>query len=434
MAGPMTFTELVAEIERALSADDHNHALSLTDKLLAAHPDALSAWQIRAHVLSALRQPMQAAEAYGRVLEITPANAEAMKQRALALSAAGQRDEAAILAQQALDYLPAEPALLQIAAAPAPLPARGSLREALDYLDAGLIDQSIVYLSRLVERHPERLDIRVWLAQALWQQGLRVSAAQACQAILDELPDCLNAHALLLVFWKQVGPAGFAALHLNVIARLDPDHRHTKALLGDQAALMALGELATQFEEEADQVADWVEMLAAASTAAPKSLDRSPSPPAESSMAASQSDNELPVDEKDGMPGPLVPLEWQLAEAAPADQPAADDEALFEGLPVRAKPAGRRASRRPRRSSSTDHASAAPAARQQVVARYEQAIAQSHPEQLDRIIAELEMMRVAQPADRTVYELLGMAYTRKGNLSAALEAYHHAMSLAADKR
>jgi cytochrome c-type biogenesis protein CcmH/NrfG len=68
------------------------------------------------------------------------------------------------------------------------------------------------------------------------------------------------------------------------------------------------------------------------------------------------------------------------------------------------------------------------------VARYEQAIAQSHPEQLDRIIAELEMMRVAQPADRTVYELLGMAYTRKGNLSAALEAYHHAMSLAADKR
>ncbi len=435
MAGQATFIELVAEVERALSANDYNCALPLTDKLLAAYPDALSTWQVRARVLSALSQPLQAAEAYGRVLDITPADAAAMTQRALALSAAGQHDEAALLARQALDYLPAEPALLQIAAAPAPSPARGSLREALNYLEAGLVDQSIVYLSRLVERAPDRLDIRVCLAQALWRQGLRVSAAHTCQAILEELPDCLNAHALLLVFWKQVGPAGFAALHLGAIARLDPDHRHTKALLGDEATRVTLEEPATQFGEETDQVADWVEALAAASTAAPKSLDRSSSSLAEPPPSFTTGSNVPPIDNEDGTPESLVPLDWQLAEAAPADQPAADDEALFEGLPVRARPpAVRRAARRPKRPSSAGGAPAAPAARQQVVARYEQAIAQSHAEQLDQIIAELEVMRVAQPADRTVYELLGMAYTRKGDLGAALDAYHHAMALAADKR
>jgi hypothetical protein len=63
MAGQATFIELVAEVERALSANDYNSALSL--KLLAAYPDALSTWQIRARVLSALSQPLQAAEAYG---------------------------------------------------------------------------------------------------------------------------------------------------------------------------------------------------------------------------------------------------------------------------------------------------------------------------------------------------------------------------------
>jgi tetratricopeptide (TPR) repeat protein len=353
-----------------------------------------------------------------------------MKQRALALSAAGQHDEAATLARQALDYLPDEPALLQIAAAPAPSPARRSLREALDYLDVGLIDQSVACLSCLIERAPQRLDIRLTLAQALWCQGLRVSAAQLCQAILEELPDCLNAHALLWVFWRQVGPAGFAALHLDAIARLDPDHRHTKALLGDESALAALEEPATQFSEDTEQVAEWVEALAAASTAAPKSLDRSLSSPAEPPLLFTTGNDALPANDEEGTPEPLAPLEWQLAEAVPDDQSAADDKALFEGLPVRATPpAVRRATRQPKRPSSAGRASAMPATRQQVIARYERAIAKSHAEQLDQIIAELEVMRGTQPADRTVYELLGMAYTRKGDLKAALDAYHHSMGV-----
>jgi tetratricopeptide (TPR) repeat protein len=290
-------------------------------------------------------------------------------------------------------------------------------------------------LSRLIERAPQRLDIRLTLAQALWRQGLRVSAAQLCQAILEELPDCLNAHALLLVFWKQIGPVGFAALHLDAIARLDPDHRHTKALLGDEAALVALEEPATQFGEDPERVVDWVETLAAASTAAPKSLDRSSSSLAEPPPSFTTGNDALPADDKEGMPELLAPLEWQLAESAPDDQPTADDKELFEGLPMRTRPpAMRRATRQPKRLSSAGRAPAALAARQQVVARYEQAIAKSHAEQLDRIIAELEVMRVAQPTDRTVYELLGMAYTRKGDLRAALDAYHHAMSLAADKQ
>ncbi len=442
MVGQMAFAELLAEAERAFSTNDHNRALALTDELLAAHPDALSAWQVRARLLS---QPLQVAEAYARILDITPADAEAMKQRALALSAIGQHDEAMRLARQALDYLPAEPALTPFIPASG-LPVRGSLREALDYLDAGLFAQSIALLRRLSERAPERLDIRVCLAQALWRWGLYVSAAQTCQVILDELPDCLNAHVLLLAFWKRFGPAGFAELHLSALARLDPDHRHTRALLGDEFALIVQEASAAQAGGDTEQVAEWVETLAAASTVVPRSLER-PAPAMAGGMSSVQGDEQAMMTPSEGHVlddapeeelEPLVPLEWQLAEESPTEGPTADKSLQFGELSIRMKqPAGQRPRRRARRAADPGRPSTIPVAgarEQQIVARYEQAIAHAHAEQLDRIIAELELMRAAQPADRTVYELLGMAYTRKGDLAAALEAYRHAMTLAADKR
>jgi len=441
VASPTAFTELVAEAERALGADDHSRALALADDLLTAYPDALSAWQIRARALSMLRQPLQAAEAYGRILDITPTDVGVMKQCALALSAAGRRDEAAALAHQALDHLLVEPALLSMIAAVGPLPMRGSLREALDYLDAGLIDQGIACLRRLTARAPERLDIRMLLAQALWRQGLRVSAAQTCQTILDELPDCLNAHALLLAFWKRVGPSGFAALHLAAIARIDPDHRHAKLLLGGEAEL---DESPIQAGEDSEQAAEWVEALAAASTAVPRLPERPTLTPSSYSSATDNLDisisEEMPMNEGKGMPDSLVPLEWQLAEESTTEPLTVSKDLPFSRLSDQAdQPAAQRPNRRSRRASGASRAPSRPAdeptaRQQQVIARYEQAIAHSQSEQLDQIIAELEVMRAAQPTDRTVYELLGMAYTRKGDLATAMEAYHRAMALAKDKR
>jgi tetratricopeptide (TPR) repeat protein len=440
MAAQTAFAELLAEAERALDAGDYSRALALSDELLASYPDALSGWQVRARALSELDEPLHAADAYGRILDITPADVEAIKHRARALSAAGQHDEAMLLARQALDYLPA---MQHAAAAAAPSSTRGSLREALDYLDAGLLAQSIALLRRLAERAPERLDIRVCLAQALWRWGLCVSAAQTCLVILDELPDCLNAHALLLAFWRRFGPAGFAEFHLSALARLDPDHRHTRALLGDEFTLIAQEASAAQASEDTEQVAEWVETLVAASTVVPRVPDR-PAPVIAGRTSSVQGDEQAtmtpseghaPSDAQEEALGPLVPLEWQLAEELPTDGPAADIQ--FDRLSIRMKqPAGQRL-KRPRRAADFGRPKTIPVAsarEQQIVARYEQAIAHAHADQLDRIIAELEQMRAAQPADRTVYELLGMAYTRKGDLGAALEAYRHAMTLAADKR
>jgi len=69
---------------------------------------------------------------------------------------------------------------------------------------------------------------------------------------------------------------------------------------------------------------------------------------------------------------------------------------------------------------------------QEAVTLYEKAIVASRGKALDEVIADLEAVRAAQPSARAVHELLGMAYARKGDVAAALDAYHRAMALAAD--
>ncbi|MFN4294146.1 MAG: hypothetical protein ACK4JD_08445, partial [Thermoflexales bacterium] len=355
----------------------------------------------------------------------------------------------------------------------------------------------------------------VALAHALWEAGLRVAAAEACQCILDIQPDCLNAHALLLTLWRQIGPPGLEQAHLNAVERLDPDHRYVKALLGDDSPLEVVSVPAVRqpsahptAEAEALDRADWVDDLVAAASSAPKPLERIAQPVSPDDVAhpldrddaliaaassgefaaavagddvvhlddaAGAGDDVIPVES-------LIPLEWEeaedmsgegdeaasawltdVADAAPGDfvptrpqlttpdeagrAPSAgawpEWEANGVAIPARVAEPKQHAPRRVASSAplaGPTAASRAAAAReaisqgrwQEAVSLYEKAIALGRGRALDEIIADLEALRAAQPLTRAAHELLGMAYARKGDMDAALEAYHRAMALAAN--
>jgi tetratricopeptide (TPR) repeat protein len=521
-----TFNDALSEVQDAITAADYDRAIALTDDLLVSYPDALSVWRMRASAFSASGRPFQAAEAYARVLDIVPVDVDAMSNMAMALSASGQHAEAKLAARQALDYEPENAALLRIVALPgveeANFPDVGAhLREGLGDVRAGLLDRGIARLSYAAAQRPDRVDVQVALAHALWQAGARVAAAEVCQSILDAQPDCLNAHALLLALWKSIGPSGLELPHLNAIARLDPDHRHVKALLGDASPLDVQDVPAVRppgfqppDEEAADRAdwrADWVDDLVAAASSAPRPLERHAPPfaapdashPLEGDdiliAAASQDAVEEEVggdvvhlDDVQATPAEsLIPLEWEeseeLLEAPPVEEGASpvwlseDSGAEPEGFaPARPQrpmpdaadgvpayiepleweaeerlagqpaetvepkpPTAKSASLRPvvgAAAGLTTAAARAAAAReavsqsrwQEAVTLYEKAIVASRGKALDAVIADLEAVRAAQPSARAVHELLGMAYARKGDVAAALDAYHRAMALAAD--
>ena len=57
---------------------------------------------------------------------------------------------------------------------------------------------------------------------------------------------------------------------------------------------------------------------------------------------------------------------------------------------------------------------------------YEQLI--SKGKHLDEVIEDLESAALSYPGAQRVYEVLGMAHTRKGNVASALEAYRKALA------
>ncbi|MFC1465696.1 MAG: tetratricopeptide repeat protein [Candidatus Brachytrichaceae bacterium NZ_4S206] len=524
MTSESTLGDALSEVEAAIAAGEHDRAIALTDELLLSYPDAISVWRARAQALSASGRPFQAAEAYQRVLDVAPADVGAMTRLALELSASGKLAEAKLAARQALDYEPEDEALLRIVASPGAedadlLDVGAHLREGLNDVRAGLLDRGIARLNYVAAQRPDRADVLVVLAHALWQAGSRVAAAEVCQSILDIQPDCLNAHALLLALWRQIGPSGLEQAHLNAIERLDPDHSHVKTLLGDASPLDVVSVPASRppspqpavEEAEALDRADWVDDLVAAASSAPRPLERIAPQILPADMAhplerddaliaaassgeaeAVASDDVVHLDDVAGagdeaMPAEsLIPLEWEEAEdlldeggeVAPAwltGEASAEPGSFVPSRPQRlmpdatdgvpahieplewevgeapvgeaevAAPAAEPKPRAPERGQPSGApvvpaASKAAAAReavtqsrwQEAVNLYEKAITSSRGKALDEIIADLEAIRAAQPATRAVHELLGMAYARKGDVDAALDAYRRAMALAAD--
>ncbi|PJF47962.1 MAG: hypothetical protein D6709_03090 [Chloroflexi bacterium] len=516
MTSEPTLGDVLSEVEAAIAAGDHDRAIALTDDLLQSYPDAIGVWRARAEAFDASGRPFQASEAYRRVLDIAPADVNAMRRLALALSHAGQGAEAKLVARQALDYAPEDEALLRIVAArdaeDAEWPEVGAaLREGLNDVRAGLFDRGITRLHSVVAQCPDRADALVALAHALWEAGLRVAAAEACQFILDIQPDCLNAHALLLALWRRIGPPGLEQAHLNAIERLDPDHRHVKALLGDDSPLEVVSVPAVRQpsaqsaaeEAEALDRAAWVSDLVAAASSAPKPLERIAQPfsandatyPLErdDALIAAASGDEVAAAvagdvvhlhdaagaDDDGMPvESLIPLEWEESDDVSGESGAAASVWLTDAVdaepggsvpmppqPTRPNVSAGGASpewvaneatmptwiaqpkpHTPRRGASraslaglmaTSRAAAAREAInrgrwQEAMSLYEKAIALGRGKALDEVIADLAALSTVQPLARAAHELLGMAYARKGDMNAALQAYRRAMILATE--
>jgi predicted Zn-dependent protease len=51
----------------------------------------------------------------------------------------------------------------------------------------------------------ERVDLRVLLAEALWWAGEKIEAEEVCRLLLEQLPNCVQANAILAEILMQTG-------------------------------------------------------------------------------------------------------------------------------------------------------------------------------------------------------------------------------------
>ncbi len=284
-------------------------------------------------------RPLLAAEAHGRVLDFLPADRNAVAALARMLDVAGNANEARIWARQALDYKPLDLELQRIASSPGepykPDAVAVTLQAALAQIQVGLLERGIAGLKHAASQRPDRADVKVALAHALWKSGWRVITAQLCHSILDEQPDCLDAHVILLQLWQKLGAPQQEQFHLHAIEHIDPNHRMTAELLGNRTPLAVQDVLAartsdgtsvvtTQEDEQSRE--DWVDRLVAAASSAPAPIDKlAPAialPPStvtatdgfETDDVDDTNDLDIDIDTSDPINvDALLPLEWSAA-------------------------------------------------------------------------------------------------------------------------
>jgi tetratricopeptide (TPR) repeat protein len=537
-----TLDAALAEVAEWVAAVNYEQAIARCNELISSYPDAVRVYRARASAYELSGDATHAIDDYTRVLDIVPADARAMVGLARSQLIAGQpRDvhSAEIVARQALDYDPANSDALQIAGDTDETSApTGQIAFARARFSAGLANRAMTVLRRLGAAQPDRVDIQVILAEFMWRNGLKIATAELCQSILDQEPDCLNAHVILAALWTQIGNTPLAELHTRAVDRLDPDHRETQAWLADRSPFTVrevppfIQPESQQELEAADEEGDgerdrsaWVDdLIAASSPVTPVSAEAAPAtaPRADdadqyegeiagtaplewmpaggddssdedvpawlTSLRAEAAKDDVAANVKKAAPVPpvahesraaeydITPLAWApddieealppvmpvtpdvadeppqpVAVAAPEPQPEAQidvsaepvvmpeapapeapapDVSLAQRVKPRKrlrKPAARAGKARP------GHDEALALARKAIeTGRYDEAAEYytnliASGKKLDSILADLDVATHAYPDVRRFHALLGDVYTRKGDVNAALMAYHRAL-------
>jgi tetratricopeptide (TPR) repeat protein len=195
-----------------LEAHQNEYAADMFRRVLSADPEDMPAWVVMSEVCDQ-RDELNAALWYlERAFELTTDNKLVGEQLGQLY---GRRDGV-------------QPQRVQLT--------RGALARL--YLKGDLLPRAISEFHVLLAEHPERVDLAVALAEALWRNGQRLEASEVCQSVLDRLPYCLKANLILGEIWTG-GGRGEGQMYLRRAKALDPENRMAQALFGDTSVLPA---------------------------------------------------------------------------------------------------------------------------------------------------------------------------------------------------
>ena len=145
------------------------------------------------------------------------------------------------------------------------------------YLASEMYHAAIAETRQTLSQDEDRIDLQVLLAETLWRMNQRVEAVSLSLDILNKLPNCIQANAILSEIWLQTGRTGEAQVHLKHLQdlmQIDQAHCDDETIVchafrapgappvPEEVTLEFLGE--PQVETAVADV-DWVQEFASAS-------------------------------------------------------------------------------------------------------------------------------------------------------------------------
>ena len=233
------------EAVRLLRNRDPAAAISICRRILETFPKHVETYAILGQAYLQASRHEEAANILRRVLSADPENTLAYANLATIFEERGLYDEALWQLERALELSPGNQEIRREMirlhsehglSAPARLRmTRGGLARL--YMRGQLYPKAIGELRDLLHTQPQRYDLRVALAEALWQDGQYPEAAKVCQSILEDLPNCLKANLILGQIWLGSEQDEQARLLLQRAQSLDPENATAQALFGSRSPL-----------------------------------------------------------------------------------------------------------------------------------------------------------------------------------------------------
>ncbi len=218
-----------------------DQAIAICRHILKRYPQHIPTYEALAHACLARGEYGDAQDLYKRILAADPENMHAYAGISITSERLGQVQEAAWYMERALELAPGNE---EIRAAMRRLygkvhgvePPRLKLTKlalARMYAKGGQFRQAISEMMQLLEVEPQRIDIKVSLAETLWLDGRLEQAAELACEILEDSPVCLKATLLLAMVEKARGRTAEAEEILTRVRSIDPDYRISYAFFGD---------------------------------------------------------------------------------------------------------------------------------------------------------------------------------------------------------
>ena len=334
------------KLEALLKADQVDETVHHCRHILQYFPRNVSTYRYLGRALLAGGNRAQAEEVFRRLLSVYPDDMTAHTSLAAIYRQAGQYDAAIWHLERAYEqdtsnttyqqtlrelyrqHRGVDQSRLQLTA--------GAV--ARQHLNSGMHHQAVKTLHEALAAAPQRADLRLLLARALWDSGQLVESAEAALDTLEALPDCLEANQIMARFWLDEERPSDAQRYVSRIEALDPYAAYQIAQAGpppDTAfTLFELDYGRVVKRRLATEVPDWLGDIDAAPEAEAEPL------PAEAAASAEADlpdwladDNSIGLDEMfGGYEQDAAPAETSFDfddEAFPAfddELPAADDQ------------------------------------------------------------------------------------------------------------
>ena len=230
------------ELESLLSENRYDEVIAHGRHILKSQPKNLRAYQQLGDALAASGRWQEAGGVLRRALGAQPQDFHAHSQLARAFQQLGEYDRAIWHAERALDQKPNDQETI------------GRIRElyrahrneeidrlqltaaalAQQHIRGNLLTEALDTLATAQERSPDRIDLQLLRARALWLDGQRMDAAETALDILDRLPYAIDANRIMTELWLTEQRPSDAQLYLKRIHELDPYLAHQMAT-GEEA-------------------------------------------------------------------------------------------------------------------------------------------------------------------------------------------------------